>query len=41
MRIASVDLFYLAMPRITSDADGTQDTVLVRIREEGGLEGWG
>ena len=41
MRIASVDLFYLAMPSITSDADGTQDTVLVRIREEGGLEGWG
>lgn len=41
MRIDSVDLFYLAMPEITSAADGTQDTFLVRIRAENGLEGWG
>jgi L-alanine-DL-glutamate epimerase-like enolase superfamily enzyme len=41
MRISSIDLFYLAVPEITGAADGTQDTVLVRIRDESGLEGWG
>jgi L-alanine-DL-glutamate epimerase-like enolase superfamily enzyme len=29
------------MPEITTAADGTQDTLLVRIRTEDGLEGWG
>ncbi len=41
MRIASIDLFYLSMPETTTAADGTQDSVLVRVREEGGLAGWG
>jgi L-alanine-DL-glutamate epimerase-like enolase superfamily enzyme len=41
MRIDAVDLFYLAVPRITDAADGTQDTVLVRVRDETGREGWG
>lgn len=41
MKIESVDPFYLRMPNITSDADGTQDTLLVRIRTDTGLEGWG
>jgi len=41
MRIASIDVFYLSMPETTTAADGTQDSVLVRVREEGGLDGWG
>jgi L-alanine-DL-glutamate epimerase-like enolase superfamily enzyme len=41
VNIAAIDLFYLAMPEISSAADGTQDTLLVRIRDESGLEGWG
>ena len=41
MKITSVDPFYLRMPQITTAADGTQDTFLVRIRTDAGLEGWG
>jgi len=41
MNIVSVDPFYLRMPEITTAADGTQDTLLVRIRTDRGLEGWG
>jgi L-alanine-DL-glutamate epimerase-like enolase superfamily enzyme len=41
MRIVSVDPIYLKMPSITTAADGTQDTLLVRIRTDDGLEGWG
>lgn len=44
MRIEAVDFFYLAMPEITTDADGSQDALLVRVRagEQGGAyEGWG
>jgi L-alanine-DL-glutamate epimerase-like enolase superfamily enzyme len=41
MRIDSIDLFYLSMPSVTRAADGTQDSILVRIRDESGLEGWG
>ena len=41
MRIASVDVFYLSLPATTEAADGTQDSALVRVRDEGGLEGWG
>ena len=41
MRIDSIDLFYLSMPSVTRGADGTQDTLLVRVRDETGLEGWG
>lgn len=40
MRIESVDLFYLAMPRILDIADGSQDALLVRVRA-GSWEGWG
>jgi L-alanine-DL-glutamate epimerase-like enolase superfamily enzyme len=40
MKIESVDLFYLAMPEITTDADGSQDALLVRVRS-GKYEGWG
>ena len=41
MKIIAVDPFYLRMPDITVAADGTQDTVLVRIRTDAGIEGWG
>jgi L-alanine-DL-glutamate epimerase-like enolase superfamily enzyme len=41
MKITSVDPFYLRMPNITRAADGTQDTLLVRVRADDGLEGWG
>src|SRR2546421_11192725 len=41
MKITSVDPIYLKMPSITTAADGTQDTLLVRIRTDEGIEGWG
>ena len=40
MKIESVDFFYLSMPEVLDIGDGSQDSVLVRIRG-GGLEGWG
>lgn len=40
MKIEAVDLFYLAMPEITDEADGSQDALLVRVAA-GGLVGWG
>jgi L-alanine-DL-glutamate epimerase-like enolase superfamily enzyme len=41
MKITEVDAFYLAMPDIAPIADGTQDSFLVRVRTDTGLEGWG
>jgi L-alanine-DL-glutamate epimerase-like enolase superfamily enzyme len=41
VRIAEIDAFYLAMPDIAPIPDGTQDTFLVRLRTDTGLEGWG
>jgi L-alanine-DL-glutamate epimerase-like enolase superfamily enzyme len=40
MRIESVDFFYIAMPEITDEVDGSQDALLVRARA-GDWEGWG
>jgi len=40
VKIEAVDLFYLAMPEITTEADGSQDALLVRIAG-GGHVGWG
>lgn len=40
MRIEAVDFFYLAMPEVTTDADGSQDALLVRVAA-GGHVGWG
>ena len=40
MKIDSVDFFYLAMPVVTSEADGSQDALLVRVAA-GGYVGWG
>ncbi|MBI3857106.1 MAG: mandelate racemase/muconate lactonizing enzyme family protein [Planctomycetes bacterium] len=41
MKISAIDPIYLRMPEITTAADGTQDTLVVRIRTDKGLEGWG
>jgi L-alanine-DL-glutamate epimerase-like enolase superfamily enzyme len=41
MKITSIDPIYLRLPEITTAADGTQDTLAVRIRTDKGLEGWG
>jgi L-alanine-DL-glutamate epimerase-like enolase superfamily enzyme len=40
MRLEHVDFFYLAMPEIRDIGDGSQDTLLVRVRADG-LTGWG
>ena len=40
MKIESVDFFYLAMPVVTTEADGSQDALLVRVAA-GGHVGWG
>jgi L-alanine-DL-glutamate epimerase-like enolase superfamily enzyme len=40
MKIDTVDFFYLAMPEITTAADGSQDALVVRVGA-GGHVGWG
>lgn len=40
MKIEAVDFFYVAMPEVTTAADGSQDALLVRV-SGGGREGWG
>ncbi|WP_173934341.1 mandelate racemase/muconate lactonizing enzyme family protein [Chelativorans sp. Marseille-P2723] len=40
MKIEDVDLFYLSMPEVTDEADGSQDALLVRV-SAGGFVGWG
>src|ERR1035437_4610063 len=41
MKIESVDFYYLSMPVIHNIGDGSQDALLVRVRADNGLEGWG
>ena len=40
MKIDAVDFFYLSMPEVTTEADGSQDALLVRVAA-GGLIGYG
>ena len=40
MKIDSVDFFYLSMPTVTTEGDGSQDALLVRVAA-GGFVGWG
>ncbi len=40
MKIEAVDFFYFAMPEVTTDADGSQDALIVRV-SAGGHIGWG
>ncbi len=39
-KIDSVDFFYLSMPEVTTEGDGSQDALLVRVTS-GGVVGWG
>ena len=40
MQIDAVDFFYLSMPVVTLEADGSQDALLVRV-SAGGFSGFG
>lgn len=40
MKIEAVDFYYVSMPVVTTEADGSQDALLVCVRG-GGHEGWG
>ena len=40
MQIDAVDFFYLSMPVVTTEADGSQDALLVRV-SAGGHQGFG
>jgi L-alanine-DL-glutamate epimerase-like enolase superfamily enzyme len=40
VKIEAVEFFYLSMPEITTDADGSQDALVVRV-SAGGHVGWG
>jgi len=40
VKIEAVDFFYLAMPEVTTEGDGSQDALLVRV-VAGGHTGWG
>ena len=40
MKIDSIDFFYVAMPEVTTAADGSQDALVVRVGA-GGHVGWG
>jgi L-alanine-DL-glutamate epimerase and related enzymes of enolase superfamily len=40
VKIENIELFYLSMPEILDEADGSQDALIVKV-EAGGLVGWG
>ena len=40
MKIENIELYYLSMPEILDEADGSQDALIVKV-EAGGLVGWG
>ena len=40
MRIENIELYYLSMPEILDEADGSQDALIVKV-EGGGHTGWG
>ena len=40
MKVENIELYYLSMPEILDEADGSQDALIVKI-EAGGLIGWG
>lgn len=40
MKIDAVDFYYLSMPEVTTEADGSQDALLVRV-SSGAHQGWG
>ena len=40
MKIEAADFFYLSMPEVTTEGDGSQDALLVRV-SAGAHSGWG
>ena len=40
MKIENIELYYLSMPKILDEADGSQDALIAKV-EAGGLVGWG
>ena len=40
MKVENIQLYYLSMPEILDEADGSQDAIVVKV-ESGGYEGWG
>jgi L-alanine-DL-glutamate epimerase-like enolase superfamily enzyme len=40
MKIEAADFFYLSMPEVTTEGNGSQDALLVRVAA-GGHVGWG
>ncbi len=40
MKIENIELYYLSMPEILDEADGSQDALIVKV-QAGGLIGWG
>lgn len=41
MKIERIDLYYYALPEIKDQSDGSQDSFIVRVRTDTGLEGYG
>ena len=41
MKITAVEAIVLRLPDVTTAADGTQDTCLIRIDTDEGITGWG
>ena len=41
MKITAVEAIVLRLPEVTTAADGTQDTCLIRIDTDEGVTGWG
>ena len=41
MKITQVEAMVLRLPAVNTQADGTQDTCLIRIETDAGLTGWG
>ncbi len=41
MKITNVEAIVLRLPEVNTQADGTQDTCLVKISTDAGIEGWG
>jgi hypothetical protein len=39
-KIEAVDFFYLSTPEVSTEGDGTQDALVVRVAA-GGVFGWG
>jgi len=40
MKIDNIELFYLSMPEILDEADGSQDALIAKV-EGGGFIAWG